>query len=226
MLFDLANLPYWIFLGMGILLFLLVIVGGAGDEEVDLDPDVDIDVEGDFDAEVDADSHFSPLKLWGWLGFGQVPLLLLLATDFSLVGLLGWMLNVIVGELTGSLPGAGLSSVISITAIAVGLYLGSIIARPIGQLFAAFGEDTRGERLIGRLGIVTSVNIPKQKIGQVDVLDGDGNRVTISATLPEWATVIPQRGEEVLVIGCQPQAFLAIAKDSSDQERWLSDSSD
>ncbi|MGB3188804.1 MAG: DUF1449 domain-containing protein [Limnoraphis sp.] len=226
MLFDLANLPYWIFLGMGILLFLLVIVGGAGDEEVDLDPDVDVDVEGDFDADVDASGDFSPLKLLGWLGFGQVPLLLLLATDFSLVGLLGWMFNVIVGELTGSLPGAGLSGVISITAIVVGLSVGSTIARPIGQLFASFGEDTRGERLIGRLAIVTSVNIPQQKIGQVDVLDADSNRVTITATLPEWATVIPLRGEEVLVIARQPQAYLVIAHNSPDSQQWLSNSSD
>ncbi|MEB3278618.1 MAG: DUF1449 domain-containing protein [Lyngbya sp.] len=226
MLFHLANLPYWILLAMGILLFLLVIFGGAGDEEVDVDTDVDVDVDADLDADVDAEGDFTPLQLLGWLGFGQVPLLLLLATDFSLVGLLGWMFNVIAGELTGSLPSAGLSGLISIGAVGLGLYLGSAIARPIGQLFAAFGEDTRGERLIGRLGIVTSVNIPKQKIGQVDVLDGDGNRVTISATLPEWSTVIPQRGEEVLIISRQPQAYLAIAKDSPDQQRWLSDSSD
>ncbi|MGB6168042.1 MAG: hypothetical protein WBF52_10685, partial [Geitlerinemataceae cyanobacterium] len=31
--------------------------------------------------------------------------------------------------------------------------------------------------------------------GQVDVVDADSNRVTISATLPDWATVIPQRDD-------------------------------
>lgn len=214
-------------MGMGILLFLLVIVGGLGGEDVDLDPDVDIDVDvdGDLDTEIDGDSSFSPLKLLGWLGFGQVPLLLLLATDFSLVGLFGWMFNVLVGELTGSLPSAALSVIISTTALVAGLGLGRMIAQPISQLFAAFGEDTRADRLIGRLGTVTSASIPKQKIGQVDVLDADGNRITITATLPEWATVIPQRGEKVLIISRQPQAYLAIANHSLDQERWLSDSS-
>ncbi len=215
MLFNLAHLPYWIVLGMGILLFLIVILGGTADEEIDLDLETDIDV--------DAIADFSSVQLLGWLGFGDVPLLLLLATDFSLVGLLGWMFNVIVGELTGSLPSRGLSAVVlCISAIVLGLCLGAIISRPLGQLFAAFGEDTRANRLVGRLGTVTSAYIPKEKIGQVDVLDADGNRVTISATLPEWATVIPQRGEEVLVIDQSPQAYLVIAKESLDAERWTS----
>ncbi len=73
---------------------------------------------------------------------------------------------------------------------------------------------------------MTSVNIPQQKIGQVDVLDADSNRVTITATLPEWATVIPLRGEEVLVIARQPQAYLVIAHNSPDSQQWLSNSSD
>ncbi|MEL7038753.1 MAG: hypothetical protein AAFO04_24550, partial [Cyanobacteria bacterium J06592_8] len=103
--------------------------------------------DGDLDGEVDADSDFTPFKVLGWLGFGQAPLLLLLATDFSLVGLWGWMFNVIVGELTGTLPSGGLTALISITAIILGLSLGSAIARPIGQLFAAFGENTRSDRI-------------------------------------------------------------------------------
>lgn len=219
MLFDLAHLPYWIVLGMGLLLFLIVILGGAADGEMDLDVDADVDV----DIDINAEANFSSLQLLGWLGFGNVPLLLLLATDLSLVGLLGWMFNVIVGELTGSLPSKGWSAVVlCISAIVLGLCLGAMISRPLGQMFAAFGEDTRADRLVGRLGTVTSVYIPKERIGQVDVLDGDGNRVTLSATLPEWATVIPQRGEEVLVIERQPQAYLVIAKDSPDAERWTS----
>ncbi len=205
------------FLGRGILLLLIVILGGAADGEIDLDVDIDVDID------IDPEADFSSLQLLGWLGFGNVPLLLLLATDFSLVGLLGWMFNVIVGEFTGTLPSKGLSAVVlCISAIALGLYLGAMISRPLGQMFAAFGEDTRGDRLVGRLGTVTSAYIPKQKIGQVDVLDADSNRVTISATLPEWATVIPQRGEEVLVIERQPQAYLVIAKDSPDGEQWTS----
>lgn len=215
MLFDLANLPYWIVLGMGILLFLIVILGGAANEEIDLDLESDIDV--------DAGADFSSVQLLGWLGFGNVPLLLLLATDLSLVGLLGWMFNVIVGELTGSLPSKGLSAVIlCISAVVLGLCLGAMISRPLGQMFSAFGEDTRADRLVGRLGTVTSAYIPKEKIGQVDVLDADSNRVTISATLPQWATVIPQRGEEVLVIERSPQAYLVVARESPDADRWTS----
>ena len=73
MLFHPANLPYWIFLGMGVLLFLFVIISGGGDDDVDIDTDVD----------TDADFDFNGLFL-GWLGIGKAPLILLLATDLSL----------------------------------------------------------------------------------------------------------------------------------------------
>lgn len=99
MLFDLANLPYWIFLGIGILLFLLVIVSGAGND--DLDTDVEIEVEADFDSgtfdpNADAELEFTPLQILGWLGIGKTPLILLLAIDFSSWRFIGWLLNTII----------------------------------------------------------------------------------------------------------------------------------
>ncbi len=209
---------------MGIALFLLAIASGGGDEDIDVDADVDVDADADLDADVQG--QFSPLKVLGWLGFGQVPLLLLLAIDFSLIGFFGWMLNVIIGESLGKIPSQifGWAGAISLLAIVLGLFLGRWIARPIGQLFASFGEDASAGRLIGCLGKVSSADIPKHRIGQVDVVDADGNRVTISATLPDWATVIPQRRDRALVIDRLPQAYLVIAKESPDSDRWLENS--
>ncbi|WP_414566561.1 MULTISPECIES: hypothetical protein [unclassified Anabaena] len=56
------------------------------------------------------------------------------------------------------------------------------------------------------------------------MLDPKRNLLTISAVLPAWATVAPQRGEKVINIECQPQKYIVIAKDSSDEERWLANS--
>lgn len=216
MLFDPANLPYWIFLGIGVILFLLVIFAGGGDIDSDMDADIDADADGDF-------GSFAVL---GWLGIGQAPLILLLATDLSVWGVTGWMLNVWIGKMLGHIPSNffGFGGVVLLGSLILSLFIGSLIARPIGKVFAAFGEDTSSDRLIGCIGRVTSVTIPLEnqgKIGQVDAIDSAHNLVTISATLPEWATVFPRRGDKVIVIDRLTQSYLVIAKDSLDQERWL-----
>lgn len=223
MVFDLANLPYWIFLSLGVVLFLLVIFSGGGDSDgdVDVDGDIDGDWDTDLDIEVDADadSGFTALQALGWLGLGKAPLLLLLAIDFSLWGLLGWVLNLLLGIPTGLLGNAVL-----IVSLILGLLGGSIISRPIGKLFAAFGEDTRGDRLIGCTGTVVSLSLPQQpttQIGQVDAIDPAHNLVSINVQLPDWATQTPKRGDPVIIIEYCESFYLAVSKDSVDQKRWL-----
>ncbi|TVQ60049.1 MAG: DUF1449 domain-containing protein, partial [Spirulina sp. DLM2.Bin59] len=71
MLYSLANLPYWIILGLGFVLFILVMATGGGDDELDLEGDADA-------ADLNAGGVL-PILLW--LGLGRTPLLLLLATD-------------------------------------------------------------------------------------------------------------------------------------------------
>jgi len=219
MVFDLANLPYWIFLGLGVVLFLLVIFSGGGDSDGDVDVDADADWDADLEMEVDADAGFSPLHALGWLGLGKAPLLLLLAIDFSLWGLLGWVLNLLLNIPTGLL-----GNIILIVSLMLSLFAGSMIARPIGKLFAAFGEDTRSDRLIGCTGTVVSVSLPQQpttQIGQVDAIDPAHNLVSINVQLPQWATQIPQRGDRVIIIEYCESFYLAVAQDSVDQKRWL-----
>ncbi|MEW6498889.1 MAG: DUF1449 domain-containing protein [Cyanobacteriota bacterium] len=226
MLFDIVNLPYWIFLGMGVLLYLVVILSGGGEDDLEVDADADFDI--DADADIDTSSDFSFLEVLGWLGFGKAPLILLLATDFSLLGLIGWMLNVAFASITGDTPIGLTVGVISGLSLFLSLAIGSFIARPIGKVFASFGEDASGDRLIGCQGTVSSLAIPTEnqgKIGQVDVLDPARNLVTVNATLPSWANVIPGRGTQVLVIDRRPHSYLVIAKDSSDEQQWLATSS-
>jgi len=241
MLFNLANLPYWLLLGTGVLLFLIVIFSGGGDDDADFDTDADLDVDADLDADLDmdlgADLGDSDLDLdlgggdglslgqvLAWFGLGRAPLLLLLAIDLSLWGLGGWMLTVAVGSLAGAPPsGLVAGGVLALSGV-VALGLGSVIARPVGKIFAAFSEDASADRLIGCSGTVGSASLPFQssgKIGQVDLLDAAKNRVSVSAALPDWATITVRRGARVIAIERTPRLYLVIAQDSPDQQRWL-----
>lgn len=237
MLFDTANLTYWIFLSIGVLLFLLVIfTGGGEDQDIDTDVDLDADIDLDGDVDNDFDTHVTPdiasdndsdvdfLLMLSWLGVGKSPLLILLAINFSTWGVSGWFLNVLVGGFINGIPNGLIAALIFFFSFLFSLWVGKLTSNPIGKMFANFGEDTGGDRLIGCTGTVTSTQIPyliQGRIGQVDVVDNAGNLVTIEVCLPDWAKVIPHRRQEVVIIDRQKHCFIAIAKDSSDQDKWM-----
>ena len=223
MLFSLANLSYWIFLGIGIVLFLLVIISGGGDDDVELDADLDAD--SDLDFEGDGDGEFSSLQFLSWLGFGKAPLILLLAVDFSIWGMSGWILNVFVGNFTGKIPTRlfGFGGLILAASFIIGIIIGSLIANPLGKIFASFGEDASSSRLFGCLGIVNSKIVPYEgnnQIAQADVLDPARNLVTIPVCLPSWAKIVPKNGEEILIIEQNEKYYLAILNQGEDRNTW------
>jgi hypothetical protein len=224
MLYSLANLPYWILLGLGLVLFIVVMAAGGGDDDLDFSNDDWLNLDADA-----ADSNTGFIPLLAWLGIGRTPLILLLATDLSLWGLLGWVGNVLLGLGLGVMPSRALGwgGVVFVGSFIGAVYLGSVISRPIAQLLAPFGQDASSDRLIGCEGIVTSAHLPKLsegKVGQVDVTDAYHNLVTVSAALPHWATVTPRHGQTVLIIEQSQHGYVAIAKDSNDADRWLSQS--
>ncbi len=240
MLFDGSNLPYWILLGLGVALFLFVIVSGGGDDDLDVDADADIDADADggnpVDFDADSDSDFSPLQVLGWLGLGKAPLILLLATDLSLWGVLGWLTNVIIGGLVGGVVSGLIGGAVLLGSLSLSLLAGGQIARPIGKIFASFGEDASGDRLVGCIGTVSTGKIPKasdNKIGQVDVVDPAKNLVTVNAVLPDWAAVLPSLGDKVLIIehhsltpaSTTSSTYSVIVKDSVDQDAWFANHS-
>ncbi|NER78095.1 MAG: YqiJ family protein [Leptolyngbya sp. SIO1D8] len=240
MMFSLTNLPYWMFLGTGILLFLFVIFSGGGDDDMDVDADVDADIDLDADLEIDGDVNinadidldggtdgeaFSPIQVLAWVGIGRTPLILLVAIDLTVWGFGGWFLNVAIWESLARPPAGWIAASIFLGSLAFAVFVGSMLSRPIGRIFAAFGEDASSDRLIGCLGTVTSASIPFEhvgKIGQVDVKDAAANLVTISAKLPDWATITLRRGAKVLVIERSGGHYLVIAHNSPDQDRWFS----
>jgi hypothetical protein len=226
MIFHLSNLGYWVLLGSGVVLYLCVIFSGGGDEDIEVEADLGIDGEVDVDAGLDGEAEasgegFGVWSVLSWFGFGQAPLMLLLATDLSLWGLLGWMLNVALAIPTGVLGFA-----VFFGSGAIALWLGKLLAKPLGKMFASFGEDISGDRLVGCTGTVASKQLPHYtsgKIGQADVYDGAHNLVTVAVSLPHWAQVIPVRGDKILIVDRSEHSYLAIAKDSSDEDRWLAD---
>lgn len=236
MLFNTANLTYWIFLGIGVFLFLVVILTGGGeDQDVDTDVDTDVDLDGDVDNEVDShvsadldsDNDIDFLVLLSWFGVGKSPLLILLAIDFSTWGVSGWFLNVLVGGFINGIPDGFIAGLIFFISFVFSLYIGRLTSYPIGKIFANFGENMEGDRLIGCTGIVTSKQIPyliHGRIGQADVIDSAGNLVTIEVCLPDWAKVIPHRQQEIVIIDRQNNCYIAVAKDTSDQDKWLNSS--
>ncbi|USR92488.1 YqiJ family protein [Phormidium yuhuli AB48] len=198
-MFDIANLPYWIFLAAGILLFVVSISIGGEDE-------------------LDGDGFDIPIL--GWLGIGQVPLMLLLAADLSLWGLFGWVATAVLG-----VPGSPLDWLVFVTTGGVSVFLGGAIARPLGRLFfASFSEDSSSDRLVGCLGTVNSPQLPRQgdgKVGQVDVVDPSKNLVTVNVVIPDEAEIVPQRGDTVLIVEHCPDYYLALVHNSIDCDRWL-----
>ncbi len=231
MLFDIVNLPYWIFLVMGVLLFLVVTISG-GDDDLDLDIDTDVDLEVSLNPRgryiaTTAQRKFRVGQILGWFGIGKAPLILLLATDFTLLGLVGWMFNVALFSRAGSYPEGLSAGVVLAMSLVVSLLIGGLMAKPIGKIFAGFGEYANSNCIIGRQGTVSSLTIPKEnqgKIGQVNILNSSRHLVTINATLPNWAEVVPGRGSSVIVIERQLHGYLVIAKDSSDAQQWLANS--
>jgi hypothetical protein len=238
MLFNLANLPYWVLLGTGVSLVLLVIVSGGTDEDLaievegnanlDIDEgllgiDTNADINIDENIELEEDGNF--LQFLAWFGVGKVPLVLLLAIYLSLWGLIGWIINSITGIIIGEIPDGLLRYAIFFISLGIGILIGKSLAGPLSQLFASFGEDVSSERLLGCIGTVISKQVPyltEGKIGQADVYDQSHNLTTVSISLPHWATVVPVYGQQILIIDKSEHSYLVIAKDTSDEDRWFS----
>nr|WP_242053576.1 OB-fold-containig protein [Nostoc sp. FACHB-888] len=115
-----------------------MIISGGGGEDIDADVDADVDA--------DTNNELSFGQFLGWAGIGKAPLILLLATDLSLWGVFGWMLNVwfrgIINNKVNSLFGL----TILFFSMIISLLMGGLIARPIGKIFAEFGEDASSDR--------------------------------------------------------------------------------
>ncbi len=119
-LFQPANLPFCIALGLMVLIGVMetlgLLFGASISSTVDgMIPDADLDVDVDVDVDVDADLDLDGASLDGvggitaaldWLRIGRVPILILLLIFLTAFGLSGLLIQSIVQGLTGwLLPG-------------------------------------------------------------------------------------------------------------------------
>lgn len=226
MLFHPANLPFWLLLTLGLLCLSFILLSGGEDDSAGLGSDSEVDLNLDLDLEADGEAPPGALQYLGWLGLGQAPLLLLLGIDFSLWGVLGWGFNVVWAQLAGGFPQGFAAWLVLLLPGGLSLWIGRLLSRPLGAMFKPFSQDAHPERLIGCLATVTSKALPYRKEGKVGQLlarDGAGNVLAVSAALPAWATVVPRHNQTALIIEILPdsEGYLAIAKDSSDEDKWL-----
>ncbi len=229
MLFATENLPYWIFLGLGSALFLITFFGSkthdasadatrnpsSGPNRAEVLPN---DVVPRANNATQSVLPSKPRRPYS-------PLVLRLALNLTLWGLIGWIVNVIFGLLQGSLPQNLLQvGILSITLIAA-LALSQSLMSPIGWVITSRRKTDNLDHLVGCTGTVSSDSLRRLQEGtaQINVVDPTGSALTVNAALPDWATIAPQQGDSVTLIERLPDAHLyyAVATDSADQDHWL-----
>ena len=204
------NLPYTVFLGLGLLIAMLQLFGLShdGDADMDADADVDMDVDADLDADADMDADHdldhdaSPGAASGfsWLafiGFGKTPVMVVLLILFFSVGLLGWFLNGVILGIFGFFPGL-LILASGLASLATGGYVTSRVTRFIGRALPPVSSTaTRAQAMVGMNGKVISPLVDGG-YGMIHLRDEGGTLISLFA-VTEDNTPIP-RGESVILL--------------------------
>lgn len=222
-MFDFLLLPAFapftvalaLFLGLFGLELVALFLGGSltGDSDgVDLDidaPDFDIDldlVDADLDFDLDievlegpeiAEPSVADATGSGWLGFGDVPFIIWLASLLLGFGFTGMALQLLANDLFDTtMP------VLAATAGAgvLGLGFTRSFARLFARLLPKFETESLSERSLGRRrGIVTQGTATRGRPAEVRVIDGYGNTHYIRAEPLSDGDTITQ-GNDVIVL--------------------------
>jgi hypothetical protein len=162
-LFHWYNLPFTMALATGIVLALLQLFGGFGDNdaEVEAAPAADLAVDGDLEADAPAGSggslaaHGGPLAA---LGVGRVPLVLIIMALLSSLGALGLFANSLLSALAAPYPGLAFVPVFLLAAIGA-LPLTRVISGGLARMAPRTSTAVNNEDLIGRAGVVVSAGV-------------------------------------------------------------------
>jgi membrane protein implicated in regulation of membrane protease activity len=204
-------LAWWnlIFLlpALAALLYLVLLAAGTLDigHDVHVEFDTDADVDADADAihgiehslgvEHDGDgSTFS--SALSFLGFGRVPLSILLLTFCFLWGFAGWATNTL---LKGPLDRPALFVWFSLAAATLLSVLGTrYLARGLARILPATESYGTKERdLIGRLAKVRDTVTDRQ--GRAQLFDANGSLQEVPVRIKPGESAIPARTEVVLL---------------------------
>lgn len=197
-----------IFAGLLILELSLGFVGGSllgGDSDVAVEADVDVDADFDlsadgdmaFDTEVDTDLDTDATAASSWMGLGDVPLMIWIATALVSFGLSGFVLQTLANSLLGSPLPAWLAA---IPAAQLTLQTTRSFSRRLARLVPKAETQSVSERHLGRRrGVVTVGTARRGTPAEVRVTDRYGNTHYLRAEPFSDDAVIPA-GTDVVVM--------------------------
>lgn len=200
-LFDWYNLPFTLALLTGIVLALLQLFGGFGDNdaEVEAAPGGDLAVDGDLDADAPAGAGgqlAAPAGPLAALGVGRVPLVLIIMALLSSLGALGLFANSLLSAMANPYPGAAFVPVFLLAAIGA-LPLTRVISGGLARMAPRTSTAVNHEDLVGRAGMVVSAGV-SQTYGRVAVRDRYGTLHTVFAVI-ERGEPLPVNSEVALL---------------------------
>ena len=206
------NLPYTVFMVLGLLIALLQLFGLShdGDADMDADADVDVDVDADLDADADIDADADGdmdhdadpgsgggLSWLAFIGFGKAPLMVVLLILLFSMGLFGWFINGVVLGIFGVFPSL-LILLSGLVSLAVGILITSRVTLLIGRALPPISSTaTKAQAMVGMNGTVTSPFVDA-KYGMIHLRDQGGTLVSLFA-VTEDEKPIP-RGVEVILL--------------------------
>jgi membrane protein implicated in regulation of membrane protease activity len=188
-------------LATGVVLALLQLFGGFGDNdaEVEAAPAADLAVDGDLEADAPAGSGGSLAAQSGplaALGVGRVPLVLIIMALLSSIGTLGLFANSLLSALADPYPGLAFVPVFLLAAIGA-LPLTRMISGGLARMAPRTSTAVNNEDLIGRAGVVVSAGV-SQTYGRVAVRDRHGTLHTVFAVI-ERGEPLPVDSEVALL---------------------------
>ncbi len=206
------NLPYTIFMALGLIIATLQLFGLShdNDADIDADADVDVDVDADLDADADIDADAdadldhemdhgseSGLSWLAFIGFGKAPLMVVLLILLFSMGLLGWLVNGVILGIFGVFPGL-LMLLSGLVSMAIGVFITSRITVLIARALPPISSTaTKAHAMVGMNGTVTSPFVDA-KYGMLHLRDEGGTLVSLFA-VTEDEKPIP-RGESVILL--------------------------
>ena len=203
------NLPYTIFMALGVLIAALQLFGLShdggdadmdADADVDADMDTDADVDGDLDHNIDHDADPGSASGLSWLafiGFGKAPVMVVLLILLFSMGLLGWFLNGVILGIFGVFPSL-LILLSGLLSLALGAFVTSRATRFIGRALPPISTTaTKAQAMVGMNGTVTSPFVDA-KYGMIHLRDQGGTLVSLFATTEDEKPI--PRGQSVILL--------------------------
>jgi len=235
MLLSIENLPYWIVLGAGGILFIAILSGQSGRRTPATGN------RGKFSGASSGPSQSGTMPSppdalsSGQLADvvapdpsrkAQASFPLRMALTLTLWGLIGWTINVAVGASLGTMPQGLLAFAIVTITLILALVLSHQLVSPLRWVINSRRQTMSFDPLVGCTGTVSSEHLYKLAEGdvaQIEVVDSQGDVLVVNAALPPWATVTPHHGDRVTLIEHSDEVHLyyAVASDSPDQDNWL-----